>query len=415
MKYQHLLFAIGLVASLAMIGCDDDEPSSPGDADTTSDTGDGGSDVRVDPIPDVVPDGLPDAEPDAVPDAEPDADVVEDLQDEDLSEPVSLQVDRMGRPGVNTVLIPAADKNDYNQVEDPAEWADFTAAIRTSLVTVDGLDANSTNAIHGGVAATLDLVAGVLTDDRIRIDTEYGFFACGYLGVELDILSGNDPGTSGCGGRRLQDDIIDATFGALIGSTSGVPTVSDNVDANDCAFPTAFPFLASANCHSGQVDRMGRPGVNTVLVASGFKDAYNQLDSPADWSQFTAMLTANVAAVDGLDANTTNAIHGGVPATIGLVAGVLTDDRIRIDTEYGFFVCGYLGVELDILSGNSPGTSGCGGRRLQDDVIDATFGALIGNTLGVPTVSDNVDANDCAFGADFPFLAGLNTAGVCVP
>ena len=55
---------------------------------------------------------------------------------------------------------------------------------------------------------------------------------------------------------------------------------------------------------------------------------------------------------------------------------------------------------------------GYGGRSLSDDVVDiglgALFGALLGNNAGVTPglTTDNVAANDVAFGSSFPYLAG---------
>jgi Domain of unknown function (DUF4331) len=57
---------------------------------------------------------------------------------------------------------------------------------------------------------------------------------------------------------------------------------------------------------------------------------------------------------------------------------------------------------------------GFGGRSLSDDVVDiglgALFGGLLGNTNNVSPglTTDNVDANDKAFGATFPYLAAAN-------
>jgi Domain of unknown function (DUF4331) len=56
----------------------------------------------------------------------------------------------------------------------------------------------------------------------------------------------------GYGGRRLTDDVVDAglaaIFGALLdGSNVSTGLTTDNVNANDAAFGTAFPYLAAAH------------------------------------------------------------------------------------------------------------------------------------------------------------------------
>jgi hypothetical protein len=93
----------------------------------------------------------------------------------------------------------------------------------------------------------------------------------------------------------------------------------------------------------------------------------------------------NLSILDTLDGVSGNAL---LPADI--LATVLAEDRLLIDTSQP--VCdAYLAVEL--------GVPQCGGRTLQRDVIDDTFGAVVG-----PGVSDFVgDSN--YYLADFPFLS----------
>jgi hypothetical protein len=144
-----------------------------------------------------------------------------------------------------------------------------------------------------------------------------------------------------------------------------------------------------------QIDRMGRPAINTALIdlltSTGKKDAYNAASDPSTWApQFQDEMAGNLAALDTLDGVTGNALLP--PATL---ASVLVDDRLVVDT--GIASCdAYLAVEL--------GVPQCGGRTLARDVIDDTLGAVVG-----PGVSDYV-GNDSAFLEDFPFLAEPNAA-----
>lgn len=140
----------------------------------------------------------------------------------------------------------------------------------------------------------------------------------------------------------------------------------------------------------GQIDRNGRPAINTALInlvpstGTALKDAYNRAEGLANWTQFTSEIQANLAALDTLDGRA-NAV---LPAAA--LAGVLVDDRLIINTSIP--ACDeYLAVELGV-----PGK--CGGRTLARDVIDDTLGAVVGTG-----VSDFV-ANDSVFLTDFPFL-----------
>jgi hypothetical protein len=147
------------------------------------------------------------------------------------------------------------------------------------------------------------------------------------------------------------------------------------------------------NAATTQVDRMGRPAVNTALIdllaSTGLKNQYNQADNPATWpAQFQAEIAANLAALDTLDGVLENYL---LPPMV--LASVLVDDRLLVDVSQP--VCdAYLAVELAVPQ--------CGGRTLARDVIDDTFGAVVG-----PGVSDFV-ANDSTFLADFPFLGHPN-------
>ena len=144
---------------------------------------------------------------------------------------------------------------------------------------------------------------------------------------------------------------------------------------------------------SGQIDRNGRPAINTALMGSvrdnpALKDAYNRATNPAMWDAvFRSEFEFSLTALDGLDGAAGNGVTGlSIPA----LAGVLLDDRLIIDTRIP--TCGqYLAVELGL-------TTACGGRTLDADVIDVSLAGLVG-----PGVSDNV-ANDSVLLSNFPVM-----------
>lgn len=142
-----------------------------------------------------------------------------------------------------------------------------------------------------------------------------------------------------------------------------------------------------------QVDRMGRPAVNTALIdlfaSTGLKDAYNQSSDISDWSpMFESEIAFSLTALDTLDGVVGNSL---LPPMV--LASVLADDRLLVDVSNP--VCdAYLAVEL--------GVDQCGGRTLERDVIDDTFGAIVG-----PGVSDFV-GNTSQFLTGFPFLGDPN-------
>ncbi len=186
---------------------------------------------------------------------------------------------------------------------------------------------------------------------------------------------------SNCNSGTMTFTTTDPNFSQ--GAPSGTVSLSRLTQIRDlpCSFLT-----------SGQIDRMGRPGINTVLInvlpntGTALKDAYNRASDRSTWAGlFRAEMQSNLAALDTLDGVSGNAVLP--PATL---AGVLVDDRLTIDTSKSSCTR-YLAVELGV-------TNDCGGRTLQRDVIDDSLGAIVG-----PGVSDNV-ALDSVFLGDFPFL-----------
>jgi hypothetical protein len=173
------------------------------------------------------------------------------------------QIDRMGRPAVNTALTDPFDivsgstkdqvKDAYNSASDPSTWSTlFRGYIRQNLAILDGLDSSSAatgcgnqfaigTATTGAGVSRYDALAGVLADDRLYVNTELAgsTLNCGqYLAVEANAT--NIVPNSDCGGRKPLYDVIDTSYSVLsIGMLSGV---SDGVPTDGTPVNT-FPFL----------------------------------------------------------------------------------------------------------------------------------------------------------------------------
>ncbi len=210
--------------------------------------------------------------------------------------------------------------------------------------------------------------------------------------VSSDINGRFPPGTS-AGIQNVPFGTLDFTFTSCSSGTmqvnptrAGFAPVSINLSRL-----TPVEDLPCTFFQGGQIDRNGRPAINTALINvlgpdNGLKNTYNQAEDIDSWpALFQAEMEANLAALDTLDGITGNALLP--PAAL---AGVLVDDRLVIDTSIAS--CGqYLAVELQAAGQ-------CGGRTLERDVIDDSLGAIVG-----PGVSDNVPLDD-SFLADFPFV-----------
>ena len=131
------------------------------------------------------------------------------------------QVDRMGRPAINTVFIPnnpfepsgsePSQRNAFNAGKPKHDQRDFRGEV------VDTLEI-----FYGAGNPTVDVLANILLPDILTVDTSN---PAGFLN-----------------GRGLTDDVIDAELGLV---TNGA--VTTDCVANDSAFSASFPYLAAPN------------------------------------------------------------------------------------------------------------------------------------------------------------------------
>lgn len=136
------------------------------------------------------------------------------------------QKDQMARPAINTVFVGSMRKNEFNTTVpsqmDAAFRSDFIAKLNAFGYSSNilGLNAND----FAGVLAT-----DVLTASTTGVTTFYD-------------------GTNVLTGRRLGDDVIDVELTLIFGGATGGSNpglTSDNVNGNDKAFLTSFPYMAS--------------------------------------------------------------------------------------------------------------------------------------------------------------------------
>jgi len=137
---------------------------------------------------------------------------------------------------------------------------------------------------------------------------------------------------------------------------------------------------------TGMIDRMGKPALNTVLIPSGSKDAYNATVPANDVAAWSDQFEANLLALSGLDGS------GYTAAEAEFVASLLLPDVLTLDTTS---TAGFTTAPLN-------------GRQLAEDVIDFELFVVTGGlgANGSPVLtSDCVDSNDVPFLATFPYLA----------
>jgi hypothetical protein len=173
-----------------------------------------------------------------------------------------VQIDRVGRPLINTLLTnpfdlyrpPAATVNDTSDQTRAAYNADsgsesmwvknWSPAIAQHLGYFDGLDGQcssgsaATNQLGFGVTLpAYGLLARVLASDQLLVDTSRTVCKT-YLAVEQRAL-GLDPTLTDCGGRTLDIDVVDRTYTLL---TNPTMPLSDGVTRAASA-SSAFPYF----------------------------------------------------------------------------------------------------------------------------------------------------------------------------
>ncbi len=169
--------------------------------------------------------------------------------------------------------------------------------------------------------------------------------------------------------------------------------------------------------HHVRIERVGRPEVKNMMLAPKqfdqvnrdleIRDLYNMEDAfhlqDGYLGAYRARLNANLAFWDGLDDTVDWPLDdsGNHPLTDLVLADYLVVDVTKPYVESG----SYLEIELAARRGEAHAT--CGGRTLNDDVIDTLFTQLV-NAGNGPVIRDGVDHSTRPAGLAFPYLSPPN-------
>ncbi len=170
-----------------------------------------------------------------------------------------VQVNRLGNPLFNEVLVALADKDNYNAAS-PADDAQFSTYASNPEV------AALINFVYSTEFQTEDRadLEAVFIPDVLRVATstgpvplqgEEGFSRFGFAGG--DTTGGVSSGWPN--GRRLGDDVVDIALTAVASGPTyeSLTVVGDNVPGNDVAYHRVFPYAATP--HSGTFNRKDGP------------------------------------------------------------------------------------------------------------------------------------------------------------
>jgi hypothetical protein len=179
----------------------------------------------------------------------------------------------------------------------------------------------------------------------------------------------------------------------------------------------------SSSGNYAQVQRMGNPLINELLIGTGFKDRFS-MEHPKNDQQFASFV------LDPTLARVVNALTAGLPiptpprtdllpvvtyappiAASGTPPGPVAD-LLRLNTGVPPTPV-ETASRLGLLGGDPAGFPN--GRRLFDDTVDIALRLVVGGVLITPPfkgfdanvhgrLGDGVNVNDVPYRSDFPYL-----------
>ena len=215
-------------------------------------------------------------------------------------------------------------------------------------------------------------------------------------------LAFTDPGSIFLDGKNVLSLVVEVDCATVLGDGQLFGVVSETLTRGHPAV---------------RFERAGRPEVPNMMLAPKqfdpvnrdleIRDLYNMEDAfqlaAAYQGAYRARLNANLAFWDSLDGTIDWPAdeHGAHPLTELVLADFLVVDVSKPYVEQGSF----LEIELATRRGEPHET--CGGRALNDDVMDTIFTLLV-NAGNGPVVSDGVDQATQPATQMFPYLAPPN-------
>ena len=214
-------------------------------------------------------------------------------------------------------------------------------------------------------------------------------------------LAFTDPGSIFLDGKNVLSIVVEVDAGLLAGWTL-VGVVAETL---------------TRGTFNVRIERVGRPEVKNMMLAPKefdpvnrdleIRDLYNMEDAfrlgDSYAGAYRARLDANLAFWDGLDGRVDWPVRedGRHPLT-----ELVLDDYLVVDVTKPYLERGtFLEIELAARQGRAHTT--CGGRSLNDDVMDTMFTQLVNAGQG-PTIRDGVDAATRPATVSFPYLAPPN-------
>ncbi len=220
--------------------------------------------------------------------------------------------------------------------------------------------------------------------------------------IETGLLAFRDQSSIFLDGKNVLSIVVELDAARLLGGVGLVGVIGETLTRGKLTI---------------RMERTGRPEVKNLLLAPKqfdavnrdleIRDLYNSEDAfrlgETYQGAYRARLNANLSFWDGLDGKVDwpDLEDGAHPLTELVLADFLVVDLSRPYVEHGSF----LEIELVGREGRSHQT--CGGRSLNDDVMDTLFTLWVNGGNG-PRIRDGVDQASVPAAVIFPYLAAPN-------
>ncbi len=291
-------------------------------------------------------------------------------------------------PGDEELVLDCVFSTPDEAVDDPVQEGTCTTSTGASV-------SFQVNDPQGGSGAGLRVFAGTRWDPFI-MDARAALAT-----LATHELAFTDHGSIFLDGKNVLSLVIELDA-ALLGGASLVGVVAETL---------------TRGRHNVRIERVGRPEVKNMMLAPKefdqvnrdleIRDLYNMEDAfhlgDSYGGAYRARLNANLAFWDGLDGKADWATDdaGNHPLTELVLADFLVVDVTKPYVEQGSF------LEIELAARQGVPHQTCGGRTLNDDVMDTIFTQLVNAGQG-PTIRDGVDSATVPATRTFPYLAPPN-------
>ncbi|WP_316739878.1 DUF4331 domain-containing protein [Streptomyces sp. MK7] len=209
------------------------------------------------------------------------------------------QVSRLGNPLVNEVVNPQKDKDRFN-ASSPWNDAQFLKNVTNPelpklieaiyKIKAPAEPRNDLVDVFLKGVKGLNQPPNVRPAEELRLNTS---IKPSMHPKRLGVLDGDNAGFPN--GRRLTDDVIDASLQVVEGELVGAKNdLGDAVDENDKKFEKSFPYVAEPT--SGSRGPLAKGTTGGADVRSQIGDALKPAGSPAGGSGDTVLIAASAAS-----------------------------------------------------------------------------------------------------------------------